>query len=442
MVRQVADARTPGWKAVLAVSVAGAALLWHVLACTESPMAFSPSGKDLAFVVMTPYDLKDLHLLGGHTYRLMVARQGKKARIVEQTDRHMLTAPAFSPDGKCLAYLRIPLMTKEDADKLGEKTAQRAKLLEEKLVYPLGGRPADTQPADEAGETKDLALPAIQRVAEFYKNALSTPLVPVELVVRDAMATEVVMATVTIELPVLATSMQDSSGGLVYTYLLTRPQYSPDGQWIHFCLGSIAAAVNPKTAAKRLLAAPATVSVLSPDGKTLATAYDRDITFVRTDGSRKAAIRWEGDLSASGIVWADNKTLALLVPDDKQAEIRFLQTDGNVIRTFAVPKPQRKSEQSSGELALAPDRKHIVIAYGKEVHFLDAAGGLLNRWQGERAELSQPTFTPDGKRVAFRRLREGGVQEIVYFSPDGHEIPDAKVALPKLAPPAEDAATR
>ena len=72
MVRPMNDVRTPGWKAILAVTVAAGALLWHVLACTESPMAFSPGGKDLAFVTMNPYDRQDVHLAGKRLYRLCV----------------------------------------------------------------------------------------------------------------------------------------------------------------------------------------------------------------------------------------------------------------------------------------------------------------------------------------------------------------------------------
>jgi hypothetical protein len=95
----------------LMVLVAAGTLLWHVLACVESPMAFSPDGKDLAFVTMEPFELKGLHLAGPHCFRLFVLSGGKDLRVIEQTTEAILTAPAYSPDGKQICYLRIPLLT-------------------------------------------------------------------------------------------------------------------------------------------------------------------------------------------------------------------------------------------------------------------------------------------------------------------------------------------
>jgi hypothetical protein len=111
----------------LMVFVAAGTLLWHVLACVESPMAFSPDGKDLAFVTVEPFELKGLHLAGPHCFRLFVASGGKDLRLIEQTTDAMLTAPAFSPDGKQICYLRIPLLTAERArQRVKEEKERRA----------------------------------------------------------------------------------------------------------------------------------------------------------------------------------------------------------------------------------------------------------------------------------------------------------------------------
>ena len=65
-----------GWKALPLVVLAVGGLLWHVLACVESPMASAPNG-DLAFTTMTPYAADNLACLRGtHTYRLMVLPAG------------------------------------------------------------------------------------------------------------------------------------------------------------------------------------------------------------------------------------------------------------------------------------------------------------------------------------------------------------------------------
>jgi hypothetical protein len=98
MVRHVVAARPRRWMALLAILIAGGGLLWHILACMESPMAFSPDGKTLAFVTMEPLgDIDKQPLPGEHAFRLMVLTQDRKIRVLEQSVDEMLTAPGFSP---------------------------------------------------------------------------------------------------------------------------------------------------------------------------------------------------------------------------------------------------------------------------------------------------------------------------------------------------------
>ena len=442
MVRHMTDLKTPGWKAVLAVTVAAGALLWHVLACTESPMAFSPSGKELAFVTMSPYGHEKLGLAGKHVYRMCVLSEGKRVKVVERTDKHMLTAPTYSPNGKHLAYFRIPLLTEKAATELRERIDKRRKALED--IGRLTAAPGATTKAAEPNEpeTKDLTLPPLAKAVEFYKNALLGPHVPVQLVVRDAMATDLVLATATIDLP-MSDFQSDRPEGLMFLYLLARPQYSPDGKWVYFCAGNVAFAINPKTGARRILAAPVTVAFLSPDGKTLAAVGDDHLAFVRTDGQKTTAIRWDKQLSASGFAWVDDRTFALLSPEDKEdkkVDLHFVRTDGKLLRSMPLPKPGSLSKESTGELAVAPDGKHVVLAYGKEVQFLDGKGKVLSTWRGDKQVLSQPTFTPDGRRVAFKRIGEGPdgqtvVTDIVFFSAAGKEFARVKIPPPPTKEP-------
>ena len=103
MVQQMNQPTPKNWKAVLAIIIAGGALLWHIMACTESPMSYSPDGKNLAFVVMEPKaDFEDLYK-DTATFRLMVCSDNKTIHTVEETSEYILTGPAYSPDGKYLA---------------------------------------------------------------------------------------------------------------------------------------------------------------------------------------------------------------------------------------------------------------------------------------------------------------------------------------------------
>ena len=128
MVRQVVVRFARSWKPVLAIAVAGGAVLWHVLACTESPMSFSPDGRQLAFTTMEPYEAEhNLAAAGPRLYRLMVLSEGKELQVIEETTDFMLSGPGFSPDGKRLAYLRIPLLTAKGVEKLQEHAQAREK---------------------------------------------------------------------------------------------------------------------------------------------------------------------------------------------------------------------------------------------------------------------------------------------------------------------------
>jgi sugar lactone lactonase YvrE len=436
MVRQVRPIRTPGWKALLAVTVAAAGLIWHVLACIESPMAFSPGGKHLAFVTVTPCVEKGLHLAGRCTYRLMVLSEGKKVRVIEQTAKHMLTAPGYSPDGRYLCYLRLPLLTPDQAEKLKKRLRERRKALADALE-PKEDAAAGIFPKSPPGavETKDQALPSAENFVEFYRKAAAGPTLPATLVVRDAVATDIVIATTKVQLPIF---MQDNLGaGYQLAYLTTRPRYSPDGKWVYFCAGNLALAVDPKTGQRRFLAAPAFLATLAPDGKTLAFIQKETIGFLQTDGRRATYVRWDKDMTPNGFAWVDNKTLAVLTKIDKQPAIALLGSDGTVGRSIPLEAPGQ-ADLPPGGMAVSPTGKHIVVSHGTGVRFLNAAGKVLGTWADENSYLDQPTFTPDGRKVAFKHLTKVGdgpptTVGIAFFSPEGKEL--SHVRLPLIRPP-------
>src|SRR5262249_22330574 len=126
MVRRLIDNRFRGWKESLAFCVAAGAVAWHIMACVESPMSFSPTG-DLAVVVVDPYpetkrasDVDRFASTGASVNRLMVLTKDKKLSEIERTSTQMLTAPVYSPDGSEFAYLRLPLLTQEDKTRIDE----------------------------------------------------------------------------------------------------------------------------------------------------------------------------------------------------------------------------------------------------------------------------------------------------------------------------------
>ncbi len=439
MVRRLARVQIPGWQAALAIVVGVGALLWHVLACTESPMAFSPSGKDLAFVTVEPYKVdEDGFVAGAQVFRLMVLSEGGKLRVVEESSDNLLSAPAYSPDGKHLCYLRIPLLTEREAKRLDQQIEESERAWDEAEKRScdresLFDHPpaAATRPTTQQSLTvDDQALPSLTGIAEVYRKLTVTPTVRASLAVRDA-KTDALVCQVAMVLPY--------PDNLMVSYLTVRPQYTPDGGAVCLCLSPLFMGVDLASGEVHVLAVPAQVGALSPDGRTAAVIQEGTIGFVRTDGQRTIYRRWSEDVSLSGVVWIDNDRLALLTAGSDEPVLQVLLANGDTVETLPLKLPEHACDDADmGELAIAPDGKHMVVSYGKDVFFMSREGQVRRHWHAdERAALVQPTFAPDSKRVAFKLMAEqkgshSRAQSIAFFAPNGSEL--SRSAIPMIDP--------
>lgn len=404
MVRRV-NPRTHNALAGVLLFLAFGAVLWHVLACRESPMAFSPDGKRLAFVTMEPYKVDDFAKEGGAIFRLMVLTDGKDLRLVEQTNACMLSGPAFSPDGKQLCYVRLPLT------KPGAPGAQEA---------------AQVEPVAE-----NHTLPDSEALLKL-KNA---PQQDAALVVCDAESFKEVHQ---VGIKLLAPTEPGMN------YVIERPQYSPDGQWIYLCAGQQLIRVHPREPKQETLAVPAYIARLSPDGKNIAFLGEKSLGIRRTDGEVAIFRRWDADQpSLCGLTWKDNQTIAVLSQpsnDEKRGALHLFRTDGSWVSSSPVNLPGDSGEGNTGDLAISPDGRQMVASYGHSVLFMDAEGNVQSTWKtkdegkdpGKEGWLVQPAFTPDSKQVAFKLLAGEGneirTKAIVFFNVAGKET--SRVLIP------------
>jgi hypothetical protein len=244
---------------------------------------------------------------------------------------------------------------------------------------------------------------------------------------------------------------EDPQHDLLMAYLLTRLQYAPDGQWIHYCVGGAAMAVNPVANQRRVCAVPARLTALSEDGKILATLSTDTalpvsderaaIGFHWTDGSRSIHVNLaDAPATLGGLTWLDKRTVGLLTADDENDlfMLQRVRTDGTVGKTttLALPEKIKVDDKETTQLAVSPNGKCLVLARGPDVFFMRTDGRLVGQWEGSDEEiLAQPTFTPDSKRVAFKYMREkkdagARVESIVFFTPQGEE--ESRVKLPPL----------
>ena len=453
MVRRVTTVRPAAWSALLAVTVAGTALVWHLLACVESPMAFSPDGRQLAFVTLEPYEADHDDLTAGaYAFRLLAIDKDGQLRTIEQTTTHMLTAPVYTPDGKSLCYLRAPMLTAELREQVEKHVEQNDQALQgiKDFVWPPPYA-SDTPPAGP----QDRAVPSLDCLLKNTDQLRARPWVNCQLVVRDA-ASDAVRSTIPVRLPILS-----FEAGYLMAYVLLRPQFDPAGEWLYVCAGGAALAINPQSGEQRILSATATVGSLAPDGKWLAVIDKELLGFVRTDGEVTVCRRWEKPPCLAGFGWFDANTLAVLSPESEKdaMTLDLIAPDGRVRRTVALSLPAIGDAKDSGPmLAIAPDGQHLVVAVDSDAYFCQADGKVLHHLHVEGEHLAQPTFSPDSKRVALKHLAESPIAgepagdasaapspaatsascsytrttEIIFFTPGGEEL--KRIAIPPIDP--------
>lgn len=412
----------------LAVGVIVAGLLWHMLACVESPMAFSPDGKVLIFSVLQPYDEK-----GGAgesavpVCRLMVLSnaglpEAKNLKALEEMPGTFITGPGFSADGKLFCYMRIRTQSPETAP------ATQA-------AGGAGGAPA------HAAEATSLRLPgeADPVVIESHDMAKAadmgdTPVGQGLLVVRDA-------AT----LKVVTTALVDFTMGqhdeMAHPYLTLRPQFGPDGNVIFYTDHFGVHAVNLKDKSAAVIQRTAMCPVMSPDRKTLVFVGGGSVVMLASDLSGLTEWFMQKTVSPSGLFWINDRTLAVMTAvtsgDQKDMpQIVMLGLDGKELSKVDLPEFKGGDKDQMGELAISPDGKRMVACYNSAVRFFDGAGKMQHEvTMAEGVKLAQPAFTPDGGRVAFKELttKKAGDKEmtqvtsIVFYDGEGKEV--ARVAV-------------
>ena len=176
----------------------------------------------------------------------------------------------------------------------------------------------------------------------------------------------------------------------------------------------------------------------SPDGKRIAFTSDRDgnreIYVMDADGGNPQNLTNNPDKDYSPSWSPDGKRISFVSDRDKKVK-NFIPTSEIYVMDADGGNPQNltNNDFTDDDPSWSPDGERIVFASDRDGHFrgevgitseiyvMDADGGNQQRLTNNRQNDWYPSWSPDGKRIAFASDRKGDLEnfEIYVMDADG-----------------------
>ncbi|MCI0433726.1 MAG: hypothetical protein L0271_08750 [Gemmatimonadetes bacterium] len=157
--------------------------------------------------------------------------------------------------------------------------------------------------------------------------------------------------------------------------------------------------------------------MFSPDGHTIAFDSDRDGGFdiwaMAADGSnsRRLTRHDARDVAAS---WSpDGLRIAFMSDRSGAFEVWVMEADG-------MNAERLTTTGSSWFPVYSPNGSQLAFHVDRDVHTMPATGGPLRRLTTDPANGMHPSWSPDGRRIAFMSWRNGRT-EIFVMNADGSD---------------------
>ncbi|MEX1182779.1 MAG: hypothetical protein WEF86_06055 [Gemmatimonadota bacterium] len=219
------------------------------------------------------------------------------------------------------------------------------------------------------------------------------------------------------------------------------PAWSPDGTRIVFYSaregnGEIHVIGADGTGERRLTRTPSDEGYpwWSPDGGTITFDSDAggsfDIWAMDPDGGnvRRLTTDPARDVSAS---WFGDR-IVFMSDRNGGFDLYAMNRDGTGVE-------QLTSNGTSWFPVYSPDGSQVALHVGRDVHVMSAGGGELTRLTQDPANGMYPSWSPDGRRLAFMSWRNGATQ-IFVMNADGSDqrrvvaMPEGDAIDPRWSP--------
>ena len=340
-------------KALLLLSVGFSALAVYVISCVYSPVSWSPDSSKIALFVMPAKDEPDIMAI--FTYDI---ETGNRVLIDKMGKDGMLSAPAWSPDGKWLAYYKFV-----EPDKVDPDTANA---------------PNVPVPNDAGSEAV-----AAEGVLELFTEANKMRPAFVFEAGRELLDEHDKVETRDIQLVMVSSDGKEhkitktlrwmGDDDVKSQLLLLQPKWSADSTRVFYM---------------RVLDEIGYVGSLNiATGKTEAHAFTRSAFW---------AVSQDGQWIAAPL----------------KGEVVFCRTDGSMSRYFGFSGAADNDDGENQFVNWAGDSKRVLLAIENGFVVMDSRTGKQRLYKDASAkEIKYPTFSPDGARVYYLAVYQTGDKE-------------------------------